>query len=90
MLLKLGPLPGFTFSSEQVERSYDVGEIRNELSIKVGKSSERPDPFDGGRGFPFLYGIKFLFIHSDLSLPNDHTQKLHAGGVKYAFREFDG
>ena len=39
-LLKLGPYPGFTLPSEQVERSYDVGEIGNGFSIKVRKSSE--------------------------------------------------
>ena len=88
-LLKLGPYPGFALPSEQVERSYDVGEIRNELPIKVCKSGEQPDSLDGGMGFPFLYGIKFLLIHPDLSLSDDHTQKLHARGVKYTFREFD-
>ena len=39
-LLKLGPYPGFALLSEQVERSYDVEEIGNELSIKVHKFSE--------------------------------------------------
>ena len=72
-LLELGPYPGFTLSGEQVERGYDVGEIRNEFSVKVCKSSERPDFLDGGGGFPFLYCIQFLFIHPNFSLSDNHS-----------------
>ena len=39
-LLELGPCPGFALPSQQVERGYDVGEIGNEFSIKIHKSSE--------------------------------------------------
>ena len=89
MLLKLGPYPGFTLLSEQVEGCYDVGEIWDELPIKVRKPSERPDSHDRGRGFPLFNGVKFLLIHSNFSLSDDHAQKLHARGIKYAFREFN-
>ena len=88
-LLELGPHPGFTFPSEQVEGSHDVGEIRNKFPIKVHESSEQPDSLDRGRGFPFLYGVKLLLIHPNLPLSDDHTQELHARGVKHTFREFD-
>ena len=40
MLLELGPCPGFTFLSEQVEGGYDVGEVRDEFSVKICKTSE--------------------------------------------------
>ena len=40
-------------------------------------------------GFPFFYGFQLLPIHLDFPLSNDHAQKFHARGVKYAFREFD-
>ena len=89
-LLELGPCPGFTFSSEQVERCYDVGEVRDEFPVEVCKSRERLDPLDRGGGFPFPDGVKLLLIHSDLSLSNDHAQKLHARGVEHTFQEFDG
>ena len=56
-LLELGPCPGFTFSSEQIEGCYDVGEIRDEFSVKVCKSGERSDSLDRGGGFPFLDGV---------------------------------
>ena len=39
-LLELGPCPGFVFPGEQVKGCYDVGEIRDEFSIKVCKSGE--------------------------------------------------
>ena len=57
MLLELGPQPGFTLLGEQVEGDYDVGEVRDEFSVKIHKSSEQPDSLDGGGRFPFLYGI---------------------------------
>ena len=56
-LLKLGPYPGFPLSGEQVERGYDVGEIRDEFSVKIRKSCKRPDSLDRGGGFPFFYGL---------------------------------
>ena len=37
-LLELDPYPGFALPSEQVERSYNVGEIRDEFSIKIRES----------------------------------------------------
>ena len=37
-LLELGPYPGFALSSEQVERSHDVGEIRDKFSVKIHES----------------------------------------------------
>ena len=57
VLLELGPRPRFALPSEQVERGYDVGEVRNEFSVKVCKSSEQPDFLDRGGRFPFFYGI---------------------------------
>ena len=45
-LLELGPDPGFSFASEQVEESDNVREVWDELSVKVCKSGERPDSFD--------------------------------------------
>ena len=84
-LLELGPYPGFAFPSEQVEGRYNVGEIRDELSVEVRESSERSNSLDGGRRFPFLYGIQLLLIHPNLSLSNDHPRKLHVRGVKYTF-----
>ena len=89
LLLELGPYPGFALPSEQIERSYDVGEIRDELSVKICKSCKQPDSLDGGGGFPFLYGIQFLLIHPNFSLSDDYSQELHVRGVKYAFREFN-
>ena len=89
MLLELGPYPGFALSSEQVEGCHDIREIRDEFSVKVCKSREGPDSFDGGRGFPFSYGLKLLFIHPNLPLSNDHAQELHVEGIKYAFGEFN-
>ena len=39
-LLELGPCPGFPFPGEQVERGYNVREIRDEFSIKIRESSK--------------------------------------------------
>ena len=73
MLLELGPDPGFPFASEQVKGGNNVRKVRDELPIKVCKPSERPDSFDRGRGFPFLYGFQLLPVHLDFSLTNDHA-----------------
>ena len=72
-LLELGPHPGFPFASEQVEGSNNVREVQDELPVKVCKSGERPDSFDQGGGFPFLYGFQLLPVHLDFSLTNDHA-----------------
>ena len=40
LLLELGPNPGFPFMGEKVEGGNDVGKIRDELPVKVGKSGE--------------------------------------------------
>ena len=88
-LLVLGPDPGFTFSSEQVEGGYNVGKVWDEFPVKVCKPSEQPDSLDRGGGFPFFYGFQLLPVHLDFPLSNDHVQKFHVRGVKYAFREFD-
>ena len=73
VLLELGPDPGFPFASEQVKRGDNVREVWDEFPVKVCKSSERPDSFDQGRGFPFLYGFQLLPVHLDFSLTNDHA-----------------
>ena len=39
-LLKLSPGPKFPFSSEQVKGSNDIGEILDEISMKIRKSSK--------------------------------------------------
>ena len=88
-LLELGPDPRFTFPSEQVEGGYDVGKVWDEFPVKVCEPGEQPDSLDGGRGFPLFYGFQLLPIHLDFPLSNDHAQKFHTRGVKYAFREFD-
>ena len=90
LLLELGPCPRFAFSSEQVERCYDVREVGNEFPVEVCKSRERSDPLDRSGGFPLLDGVELLLIHSNFSLSDDHAQKFHVRGVKYTFREFDG
>ena len=72
-LLKLGPCPRFAFPGKQVERCYDVGEIRDEFPVKVCKSGERSDSLDRGGGFPFLDGVKLLLVHSNLFLSDDHA-----------------
>ena len=40
LFLELGPYPGFTFLSEQVEGCYDVGEIQDEFPVEVCKPRE--------------------------------------------------
>ena len=45
-LLELGPDPGFSFAGKKVEGGDNVGEIRDEFPVKVGKSSEQLNSFD--------------------------------------------
>ena len=40
VLLELGPDPGFSLASEQVEGGDNVREVRDELAVKVCKSGE--------------------------------------------------
>ena len=54
LLLVLGPDPGFTFSSEQVEGGYDVGKVWDEFPVKVCKPGEQPGFLDGGGGVSIL------------------------------------
>ena len=46
MLLELGPYPGFSLASEEVEGGDDVGEVWNEFPVEIGESSERPNSLD--------------------------------------------
>ena len=89
MLLEVSPGPGFTFLSEQVEGGYNVGKIWDEFPVKVCKPGERLDSLDGGGGFPLFYGFQLLPVHLDFPLSDDHAQKFHTRGIKYAFQEFD-
>ena len=72
-LLELGPDPGFSFASEQVEGSNNVREVQDEFPVKVCESSEQLDSFDQGRGFPFFYGLQLLPVHLNFSLTDDHA-----------------
>ena len=59
--------------NEEIKKGDDVGEVRNELPVKICEFSEGPDLFDEGGGFSFLYGFKLLSIYLNLSLSDDHA-----------------
>ena len=46
LLLKLCPGPRFSLVSEQIKRGNDVGEVWDELPVKICESGELLDPLD--------------------------------------------
>ena len=55
-LLEWGPIPWLVFSSEKVERSDNMREIRDEFAIEMCESKEGANAFDGSGGFPVMNG----------------------------------
>ena len=57
-----------------MEGSGDCGEIKDELLVEVAEPNEQLYSFHRAGGFPFLNDSKFDWVHSNMSLLDDHTQ----------------
>ena len=83
ILLESSPDPRFILSSEEVEKSNDVGEIWYKFSIEVGESGKGPYGFNRSGGIhPGSDSIKFLWVHLNFPLTDNHFQELHLWGIK--------
>ena len=59
-----GPVPGEVFLSEVEERASDVGIVRDEALVEVGKAKERANVFHLGWSGPACDSIEFNQVHS--------------------------
>lgn len=89
VFLKLSPDPRLILSSEKVERGNNVGEVRYEFSVEVGKT-EGLYGFNKVGGFPRSDSVKLLWVHLNFSLTDNHLQEFHPWGVKKTFEDFEG
>ena len=62
-LTRRGPVPGEVLLGEVKERAGDVGVVRNETSVEIGKSKERANIFHLGRGGPTCDSVEFHWVH---------------------------
>ena len=89
-LLEGGPIPWLILLGQKVERSDNMGEVRDELTIEICKPEERVNAFDRGRGFPVVNSSQFDRVHHNVSLANDHAEEFHFRSIEKTFGEFQG
>ena len=77
------------FVSKKDDGGNDIGEVRDKLAIEVCKSEERTDAFDRGWGLPIFNGGELGWIHVYITLPDDHAEIFHGGGIEGAFGDLE-
>ena len=77
------------FASQKDDGGNNIGEVWDKLAIKVCKAKERADALDRGRRLPILNSGEFGWIHAYITLPNDHAEIFHGGGIEGAFRDLE-
>ena len=76
------------FARKKDDGGDNVGKVRDEFSVEVGKSKERTDALDRSGGLPVLNGGELGWIHAYITLTNDHTKIFHGRGIERAFGDF--
>ena len=56
-------VPNNPFSSQMCEQNHDIGIVKNESLIKVGKSEKGLNVLDFAQFWPFLYGLDLVIGH---------------------------
>ena len=56
-----------------MEGSGNYVEVWDELLVEVAESNRQPYSFHGAGRFPFFNGSEFDWVHSDVSLLEDHA-----------------
>jgi len=83
------PVPLAVLACEVVERSRDVGKVRDEGPVKVTEPKEAPDILDARRGRPSRDPLDFYRIHTDGTVADDHTKIFDLLFVELALRGFE-
>jgi len=69
-----GPVPLEVLLGEVNERASNIGKVRNEVVIEVGKAKKGAYILDFGGGRPFGNSIEFDRVHSELTRFNNHSK----------------
>ena len=83
-----GPIPREIFLSEVEERASDVGIVRDESSVEIGKTKERANIFHLSWCGPTGDAIEFDGVHGQLAGFNDHAEVFYLIGGELALLEF--
>jgi hypothetical protein len=70
------------------EGASNIGVIRDEAMVEVGKAEEGVNILDFLRGRPFGDAIEFDRVHGELTGFNDHTKVFDLSSGKFTFLEF--
>ena len=89
MLAGGSPRPSTVFLSEVDEGAGDVGVIRDEATIEVGKAEEGADILDFLGSGPLSDAIEFDWVHGKLAGFDDHAEVFNFSGGEFAFLEFE-
>jgi len=82
------PLPSGVLLCQGEEGLDDVGEVRDEFSIKVAEAHERVYCTNRGRRPLFVDGHQFNRVHRDLTFTNDQPKVFCLGCAKDTFLQF--
>jgi len=83
------PVPLKVLFGEVDEGTGDIGVVRDESTVEVGKAEERTYVLDFCRSRPFGNSVEFDGIHGELAWFNDHSKVFHLVGGEFAFLEFE-
>ena len=87
-LARRGPVPGEVLLGEIEEREGDVGVVRDESSVEVGKSKERANIFHLSWCRPACDAVEFDRVHGQLAGFYDHAKVFYLVGGELALLEF--
>ena len=79
-----GPISREVFLGEVDEGLGDVGVVRDERSLKVGKAKKGCNIFDFFRGWPTGNAIQLDRVHGELPGFDNHSEVFHFGGSEAA------
>jgi len=82
------PIPLAVLTHEVVQWPGDIGEIRNEGSVKVAEAEEASDILDAGGGRPLRDTVHFDWVHPDGTVADNHPKIFNFPFMEFAFGRF--
>jgi len=83
------PVPLEVLFCKVDEGAGNVGVVRNESSVEVGKAKEGAYVLDFSWGWPFGNSVKFDGVHSELTRFDNHSEVFYLVSGKLAFLKFE-
>jgi len=84
-----GPVPLEILFGEVDKGVGDIGVVRDELPVEVGKTEEGVYVFNFGEGRPFGDSVKLDRVHSELTRFDDHPKVFYFVGGELALLKFE-